>query len=348
MKAVAMSKGEILIRDEAMPQPGPGQVLVKSRVCGICGSDIHIKNHRQEVFDAFVAMGMLPEGADPDIMLGHEFSAEVVSYGSDTEQRFPVGTRVASMPILASEGGAGVGVAPGLYGAFSQYFILDEALLMPVPDDVADEAVALTEPLAVGLHAVNIAEVGATEAALVLGCGPIGLACIDALRRKGVKTIIASAPRQASRELAIALGATHIVDPGAQDEMAYAADIAGDDRLSIIECIGNSKLLPDLLDRAPAKSCFVIAGVHTSTLPINFAMPLVNEIQIRFSYYYTPEEYAQCLHQWSDGSLDWRALCTGTVGLDGLPGAFDALSERNTHVKVMAYPHASGSLTPLS
>ncbi|MCV6071623.1 butanediol dehydrogenase, partial [Escherichia coli] len=81
--------------------------------------------------------------------------------------------------------GAGVGVTPGTYGAYSEYFLLDEALLLPVPDGMPSEAAALTEPLAVGLHAVNRSEIETEETALVVGCGPIGLAVIAALKQRG-------------------------------------------------------------------------------------------------------------------------------------------------------------------
>lgn len=129
-------------------------------------------------------------GEHAQVMLGHEFCAEIIEYGADTQQTLSVGSRVTSVPMLLSQNGAGVGVTPGTYGAYSEYFLLDEALLLPVPDGMPSEAAALTEPLAVGLHAVNRSEIETEETALVVGCGPIGLAVIAALKQRGVSNIL--------------------------------------------------------------------------------------------------------------------------------------------------------------
>lgn len=176
MNSIVMQDGSVRLKQVEIPKPAAGQVLVRSLACGICGSDLHITRHADEVFDVFHQLGLMPDeaGEHAQVMLGHEFCAEIVEYGSDTQQTLPVGSRVTSVPMLLSQNGAGVGVTPGTYGAYSEYFLLDEALLLPVPDGMPSEAAALTEPLAVGLHAVNRSEIETEETALVVGCGPIG------------------------------------------------------------------------------------------------------------------------------------------------------------------------------
>lgn len=155
MNSIVMLDGRVRLQQVEIPQPAAGQVLVRSLACGICGSDLHITRHADEVFDVFHQLGLMPDevGEHAQVMLGHEFCAEIVEYGADTQQTLPVGSRVTSVPMLLSQNGAGVGVTPGTYGAYSEYFLLDEALLLPVPDEMPSEAAALTEPLAVGLHA---------------------------------------------------------------------------------------------------------------------------------------------------------------------------------------------------
>ncbi|MDF5307004.1 alcohol dehydrogenase catalytic domain-containing protein, partial [Vibrio parahaemolyticus] len=182
---------------------------------GICGSDLHITRHADEVFDVFHQLGLIPDesGEHAQVMLGHEFCAEIVEYGADTQQTLAVGRRVTSVPMLLSQNGAGVGVTPGTYGAYSEYFLLDEALLLPVPDGMPSEAAALTEPLAVGLHAVNRSEIETEETALVVGCGPIGLAVIAALKQRGVSNILAVDLQEEKLLLASEFGANRLINP---------------------------------------------------------------------------------------------------------------------------------------
>lgn len=347
MKSIVMQDGRLHVEEIAMPVPGPGQVLVKSRACGICGSDLHITRHPKEVLGLYTALGVVSPDATDDlrIMLGHEFCAEVVSFGPDTEQTLPVGTRVTSVPFLLSEDGQlGVGVTPAVHGAYSEYFLLQEALLLPVPDNVPDEAAAMAEPLAVGLHSVNRASIANNDVALVAGCGPIGLACIVALRLRGVQTIIASDPRAEQLAMARQFGATHTVNPAADDEMQLCATLAGENRSVIFECVGVAALVPDFLRRAPEKSCIVFTGIHTADITFNVAFATVKELDVKFSYYYQPEEFASALQSLADGEVDWKAMCTGKVGIDGVPGAFDVLMKPNDHIKVIVEPWRSGDL----
>jgi (R,R)-butanediol dehydrogenase / meso-butanediol dehydrogenase / diacetyl reductase len=350
MKSIVMQNGRLRLEEIAMPVPGPGQVLVRSRACGICGSDLHLTRHTDEILGVYAALGIVGEDAtgDPRIMLGHEFSAEIVSYGPDTEQRLPVGSRVTSVPFLLSEGvELGVGVTPAVHGAYSEYFLLQEALLLPIPDNVPDEAAAMAEPLAVGLHAVNRAAVAKDEVALVAGCGPIGLACIVALRMQGVQTIIASDPRADKLALALQFGATHTVNPSTDDEMQMCATLGGDQRSVIFECVGVATLVPDFLQRAPQKSCIVFTGIHTADITFNIAFATVKELDVKFSYYYQPGEFADALQSLADSEVDWKAMCTGRVGIDGVPDAFDVLLKPNDHIKVIIEPWRSGGLETL-
>ena len=119
MNSIVMQDGSVRLKQVEIPQPAAGQVLVRSLACGICGSDLHITRHADEVFDVFHQLGLMPDevGEHAQVMLGHEFCAEIVEYGADTQQTLPVGSRVTSVPMLLSQNGAGVGVTPGTYGA---------------------------------------------------------------------------------------------------------------------------------------------------------------------------------------------------------------------------------------
>src|SRR6201993_1568956 len=127
-----------------------------------------------------------------DVFMGHEFSAEVLEAGPDTETH-PPGTLVTSIPLLLSA----KGIEPIVYsnstlGGYAERMLLSAPLLLPIPNGLDLKHAALTEPMAVGLHAVNKSNITPSETALVLGCGPIGIAIIAALRARGVETIAAS------------------------------------------------------------------------------------------------------------------------------------------------------------
>ncbi|WP_448211306.1 zinc-binding dehydrogenase [Colwellia sp. MEBiC06753] len=346
MNAICMTNGKITVNQIDLPKPAAGQVLVKSLACGICGSDLHITRHGDEVFDIYKKLGVMPDigGETPSIMLGHEFAAEVVEYGEQTKGDIAIGSRVTCVPMLMTMGGAGVGVTPGLYGAYSEYFIVDEALLIAIPKNVSSEAAAITEPLAVGLHAVNRAEITEDDIALVAGCGPIGLAAIAALKLQGVKHIVASDPQASKRAIAKQFGATHLVDPSVDDEVALASQIANGKRVVIFECVGVHQLINSFILRAPAHATLVITGIHTADTQVNFGYATVKEMDIRFSYYYTPEEFAQSLDNIAKGKVDWQSMCTGKVGFDGVAGAFEQLLKLNDHIKVIIEPWRSGEL----
>nr|WP_321385449.1 zinc-binding dehydrogenase [uncultured Vibrio sp.] len=346
MNSIVLQDGSIHLQQVDVPKPAPGQVLVRSLACGICGSDLHIARHTGEVFDVYRKLGVMSESMDDhtEVMLGHEFCAEIVEYGDETQQALPVGSRVTSVPILMSQNGAGVGVTPGIHGAYSEYFLLDEALLLPVPENVPSEAAALTEPLAVGLHAVNRSDIQTDEVALVVGCGPIGLAAITALKLRGVTNILAVDIQDEKLELAKEFGATRVVNPTKEDEVAIGAEVATGSRLVIFECVGKHTLIDDFIRRAPAGARIVVTGIHTAPTSVNYAYATVKELDLCFSYYYQPHEFEQCLQAIAEGKVPWQKMLTAKVGMDGVESAFKQLMTPNDHIKVVIEPWRNGEL----
>lgn len=191
MRASVLRDGRMVYRDDvADPVPESGQVLVAIKACGICGSDLHFAKHGERVMEMTerVARGAGAMNVDlrRDIFMGHEFSAEVLEAGPDTDTQ-PAGSLVTSIPVLLSA----KGVEPIVYsnhtiGGYAERMLLSAALLLPIPNGLDPKHAALTEPMAVGLHAVNKSNIEPGETALVLGCGPIGIAIIASLRARGV------------------------------------------------------------------------------------------------------------------------------------------------------------------
>ena len=124
------------------------------------------------------------------------------------------GDLVVSVPYLArGEGLVPLGFSNDHYAGFAEQFLLTSALCVPVPNGLDARRAALTEPMAVGLHTVNKSGIAAGDAALVIGCGPIGLALIAWLRTRGAEPIVAADYSARRRELAATLGAHEVVDP---------------------------------------------------------------------------------------------------------------------------------------
>jgi hypothetical protein len=132
-------------------------VLVKTLACGICGSDLHALKHTEKLVEASRRSGgAFTMDLTRGIVMGHEFCAEVVDHGLSTKKTLKAGTRVCSMPVLIrSDGVQTVGYSNDNPGGYGEFMRLTEGLLLEVPNGLSTERAALTEPMAVGLHAIT-------------------------------------------------------------------------------------------------------------------------------------------------------------------------------------------------
>lgn len=214
MKAVVCHNAELAVAEIEPPSPGRGQVLINVERCGICGSDLHARNHADELADSAVAVGYHTAMRPTDrVVLGHEIVGTVAGYGPGTRKQWKVGTRVVGLPIIQDEEGPRlVGFDEASNGGYAEQVVLQESFTFAVPDGLSTDAAAFTEPLAVALHAVRRGAVGKKQAAYVIGCGPIGLAVIMMLKASGVRKVVASDLSPRRRELAVQCGADVVVD----------------------------------------------------------------------------------------------------------------------------------------
>jgi threonine dehydrogenase-like Zn-dependent dehydrogenase len=215
MRAAVMRDRRLVVAEVPIPQPGPGEVLARTLACGICGSDLHaLKFADQFVATAKRAGNPRVMDLSRDVIMGHEFCAEIVDHGPRASRVFRAGTRVCSRPVLMPPTGPqSIGYSNDNPGGYAQYMRLSEALLLEVPNGLPSDQAALTEPMAVGVHAVAKARLEFDDAPLVIGCGPVGLAVIAALRLAGARPIVAADFSKRRRELAVAVGADVVVDP---------------------------------------------------------------------------------------------------------------------------------------
>ena len=215
-----------------------------------------------------------------DVVFGHEFCCEIVDYGPGTARKLKPGTRVCSLPaLLTPQGIEGIGYSNDNIGGYAEAMLLSEPLLLEVPNGLAPEHAALTEPLAVGVHAVAKANIRGGEVPLVIGCGPVGLAVIAALKIKGLHPIVAADYSPARRALAARLGADIVVDPKQSQPYATWAEHAQMSEAEkaarpplqamlpalkpaiIFECVGVPGLLQQVFEGAPRDARIVVVGV---------------------------------------------------------------------------------------
>ena len=338
MKAAIFRGGDIVVGDVPEPKPVMGQVLVKTLACGICGSDLHAAQHAPRMVEMSRRLpGRIPMDLSRDVVFGHEFCCEVLDYGPGTERRLQTGARAVSMPVmpLSAEVRTTIGYSNDYPGGYAERMVLAEPLLLEVPNGLPSQHAALTEPLAVGIHAVEKAALARDDAPLVVGCGPVGLAAIVGLRLKGVHPIIAADFSPKRRELAARMGADIVIDPA--KETPYARLPVGR-RAVIFECVGVPGLLQQIFEAAPRDARVVVAGVCMEPDRIEPFFGIVKELALQFVLGYTPEEFARCLRLLAEGEVDAEALITGRVGLEGVKDAFAELANPERHTKILVEP----------
>jgi len=341
MRAVAMRDKKLVVVD-SFPDPVPqqGEVLVRTLACGICGSDLHALKHAERlVANSREAGAPFVMDLGRDIVMGHEFCAEVLDYGPNTPRRFPAGTKVCSLPtLIRGMRVETVGYSNDFPGGYGERMILNDALLLPVPNGLSAEHAALTEPMAVGLHAVVKANLTASDAPLVVGCGPVGLAVIAALKLRGVGPIIAADFSPMRRKLAERLGADQLIDPRAGSAYAELATAAAGRSAVIFECVGVPGMLQEILRGAPIGARVVVAGVCMEDDLIRPMLAISKEIALQFVLGYLPNEFADTLTAIADGKIDVASLITGRVGLERVPWAFEELGKPDAHAKILVEP----------
>ncbi|WP_407165670.1 zinc-binding dehydrogenase [Bradyrhizobium sp. ORS 111] len=358
MRAAIFRNGEIVVDTLPEPKPGTGQVLVKTLACGICGSDLHARKHAHRMVELTKFFpGRQPMDLSRDVVFGHEFCCEILDYGPNSTRKLKPGTRVCSVPaLLTPEGPRGVGYSNENVGGYAEQILLSEALLLEVPNGLAAEHAALTEPLAVGVHAVAKVDIRGGEVPLVIGCGPVGLAVIAALKIKGLGPIVAADYSPARRRLAEKMGADVVIDPAKTQPYASWAEhaqMAPEEKAArppmqamlpalkpalIFECVGVPGVLQQVFEGAPRDARIVVVGVCMETDRSEPMLGILKELNVQYVLGYAPEEFAYSLRLIAEGRVDAASLVTGRVGIDGVAQAFADLANPEAHTKILVEP----------
>lgn len=268
------------------PEPGENDVVVRVRACGICGSDL-----------SYIKMGGILRAPGQTTPLGHEAAGEVIKVGASVRDA-QVGQRVVINPMQTpSFIGSG-----GPEGAFTEEVLVRDARLgdslLPMDPDLPWEVAALSEPLAVGLHGVNRADLRPGDKAVVFGCGPIGLAMVLWLVDRGVEDVVALdlAPQRVER--ALALGARAGIDPAREDVAERLRELHGVEQGPLgsgvgtdafLDAAGAPTIVSDVVRMAKYQSRLVVSAVYRDPVPLDLGAMLTTEMTITTAVGYPTE-----------------------------------------------------------
>ncbi|MCU1359537.1 MAG: alcohol dehydrogenase [Ilumatobacteraceae bacterium] len=347
MRAAVMRDWKLRVDEIPDPVPGPGQVLTKVLACGICGSDLHLLTHGEEsrkLTEELTAGGppdpLAPVMFQPqkDTVMGHEFCCEVIDLGDGCDN-LKVGDVIVGMPVAFDASGVHpIGFSNTYNGGYSELMVLNELLAIKVPGGLPTHMAALTEPLAVGVHAVAKSRIAVGDAAIVLGLGPVGLACIAELRMKGIGPIVAADFSPKRRLLAEQLGADVVVDPRQTAAIDAWRQVDGVKPLVIFEAVGVPGMIEQAMRIAPKDARILVVGACMQEDRIHPMLGIGRELSIQFAFGYSPIEFNDALHAIADGKVDLEPWLTGTVDIADVPQAFTDLGNPEEHAKILVIP----------
>jgi len=332
MRAVVVAgPRRLAVENVPDPIPEPGQAVLRVSACGICGSDLHVHQ-----------LAYLPAGA----IMGHELCGEVVEAAGGLR----IGERVCVLPVLScgrcphcrsglgmyctAQRALGLGQAAG---GFAEYVAVAPHETVRLPPGVDDEHGALVEPLAVALHAVDVARLAPGERCLVVGAGPIGLALAVWARQLGAAEVIVSERAPGRRALAERLGATRVIDPERED----LAAVLGPDGVDVaFEAVGARGLIQQCIERVRFRGRVVVAGVCITPDHFQPATAVLKEVALHFVMAYERRDFERTVDLLARGSLRPGAMITDRIGLDAVPAAFEALEHPSDQGKLLVTPWA--------
>lgn len=323
------------VTDLPTPHAGPGELVLRNQVCGVCGTDVHIYHGE-------------PGSADvnPPVVLGHEYSGEVVEVGEGVTS-FAVGDHVTVDPNIYCGHCAycqngkkqlcpsmeAIGVTRD--GGFAQYSRIPASQAFKLEPTVPWEAAAMAEPLACCLHGIDLAGIQVGDKVCVVGGGAIGLLMVQLAKLSGASQIVLSEPNEKRRQVGLQLGANAALDPTRTDAQEAFAQVLDGGANVVIECVGN----------VPAvKSAFQFAGKGATVLLFSvpkvdatFDLPLFEvykkELTIKGSFV-NPDTHARAVALINSGKVDFGPIITHRFPLDQLPEAI-AMQMSDASIKVV-------------
>ena len=326
--------GDVAVEERPVRQPGTGEVLIRIRSVGVCGSDVHYYDHGR----------IGPYVVERPLVLGHEAGGEVVAVGPDVQGLVP-GQRVSLEPgvpcrsceqCLAGRYNLCPRVeffaTPPHDGAFSEYVVHPAAFTYPVPDSVSDDAAGLLEPLSVGVWACRRAGVTPASRVLVTGAGPIGLVCAQTAKAYGATEVVVTDVNPDRLALAERLGAAALnVSRTSVNDAGYSPDV-------LLECSGHPMATRDAILTVARAGRVVLVGMGADELPLPLPYVQDHELVLTGAFRYA-NTWPTAIALAASGQVDLDALVTGRYGLDQVEDALTAARRDPTTVKPVVLPN---------
>jgi threonine dehydrogenase-like Zn-dependent dehydrogenase len=322
--------GDVRVDEVRAPEPGPRDAVVRVAACGICGSDL-----------SYIKLGGLAGPTGTPMCLGHEMAGTVERAGREV-RGVAEGDRVVVHPGNDEIGRIGNG---GAQGGLTPHLLVTEAArpgrLLRVPEGVPLDVAAFAEPLAVGMRAVEQADVAPGDAVAVFGCGPIGLAAVATLLDRGVDRVVAIDLSATRRELALGLGAQAALDPAAVEVWEELARLHGTKPFmtgrtaatdAFIEASGAARVIGDVIARGPVGGRLSIVALHYAPIPTSYLTLLMKQFTIRGSMEY-PARFEDAIDLLA--RRDLSSLVTHRYPLERFPDALATLAGSKECGKVM-------------
>ncbi len=339
MKCVSIKGKRQLVVDEINPpKTGNGSVIIDVKKAGICGSDIH-----------YWDLGN-PKG----LVMGHEFCGIVTNPGNRKDLK--IGDRVTGLPISpcgkcpACKSGNpqycpqtwtyAVGLSLTNPGAYAEQTSVRSDLVIKVPMNITDAEVAMVEPTAVGLHAVNLANIKIGAKVLVIGAGIIGDVCAMFAKMNGADFVAVSETNEKRGNKAVKLRVAdefyNAKDPKFMEKVKencpYGYDV-------VFDCSGNSAAVSTALALAKPNGTVVMVGVSMDSITIPSIALVMHELKVFGAIGYTYDEFVECINLMSERKIDMLRFVDDIVGLKEVQHAYERLtSGSGSEIKILIDP----------
>lgn len=341
MKAAFIVDGQVETGRLADPVPGPGQALVRTHSCGMCASEQHFLHAGRNVIDLSRRFGGPYAQLDfaRPFVPGHEYVGEVIDYGPGSARPVRPGRRVTSVPIMRAGGAhATIGFSHDCPGGFGELMLLDETMLIEVPDAIDDDRAAMIEPLAVGLEHARRGNPQKGDVTLVLGCGAIGLGVIAGLKLMGAGPIVAADFHPARRDLAIRMGADIAVDPHEADPHGALPGLGGRRANLIYENVGQKGMLARIIAAAPFDGRIVMGGYCMEEEAIFVFAAQNKRLNIQFACGEEAQDMDLALRAIGDGRIDVGSWIGERIGIGAVADAMARMSGPDAPVRTVVDP----------
>ncbi|MDQ0613641.1 L-iditol 2-dehydrogenase [Microbacterium sp. W4I4] len=334
LASILTAPHEISLERVPVPEPGPGQVLIRVTAVGVCGSDTHF--YETGAIGDIIVQGPLA--------LGHETAGVIAVVGEGVDSA-RIGTRVAVEPQtpcrrceFCKTGRYHLCKQIRFYGAwpvdgsFSEYVLVDDDFAHEVPADMTDEQAALVEPVSVALHAARRAGIAAGDRVLITGAGPIGILCAQLARVFGATEIVISDPIAHRREFALAHGVDRALDPTVEDLSEYAQ------RFDVyLDASGNARAIIPAFEAIRRGGTAVLVGMGGNMLEVPIALIQHREITLTGTFRYV-NTWPVAISLIATGQVIAHDLVTGRYGLDGVEEALMKAKTDPVAIKTMVIP----------